>query len=198
MGYFTDCLDLFALKDDTYRKVGNDPQAFKKFFLAYLIVMYGMMAFIGIFAAIGVSFFMPEGIPFPQWAVLGILVVFLICPFICFIFTYIITLIPHVIGLALGGNPRSYNDFFKVIQYNYPFAFPLTVLFQNIFGPVYAVWYFFMLYKTYRIIHKLEPQQAGWAIGINLIICLAFVGLIVLVVFYVLTSYPWMMQGMNF
>ena len=186
MGYIQDVFDMFLLRDEAYKKVGNDKNGLNKFVGAFLLSEYLTLFFI--FALLGIFIFafsrtdiLPVEITdnLPVFAVI-LFFVYLFLPFVALICILFLSWISHLIGLLVGGKPLSYLDFVKVANYTYPAALPLIAL-VRVLSPIYTVWSFFMLYKTYRIIHKLSPRNAGIAIVLNvclvLFVILVFVGL---------------------
>lgn len=181
MAYFKDIFDLLLLKEEAYRRVGNDRKTFGKFTIAFLLSHYLSLLLGGIFLTI------VGGIVFPQFLDLimentGLLVIlYLIIPFLLYGLTFLLTGIPYTIGLLCGGRPRRYSDFLKVWLYPYTFLAPLMFIpGGSIISTLYNIWSFFTLYKTYKIIHRLTPRKAGCAVAVNIVISMFFILIVVI------------------
>jgi len=183
MGYFKDVLGILLLKDEAYKKVGNDRYAFKKFILAHFISTYAISLFFGTLIMIGIQFLGDI-----QVGVLVPLLILLVLPLPLLLAYYVCTFISHIIGLAVGGRPHNFRDFFKVYNYVNPVLNPLLFLGGNVLGPILGIWGFCILYKTYRNIHRLSPWKAGTAIAAHIILLLAFILVIFASFFYLVTS----------
>ena len=121
MGYFKDTIGILLLKDQAYRKVGNDRNAFKKFILAHFISTYAITLFLGTLVLVGVQLLGDI-----QIGVLIPLLILLILPLPILVAYYVCTLISYLIGIAVGGKPNNFRDFFKVYNYVSPVFTPLT------------------------------------------------------------------------
>ena len=193
MGYFKDTFDIMLLKDKAYKKVGNDKKAFKKFFRAYLLSFYLIEFIIGILIFSGITIIIPQmDFNLQLHHILTILPIFLIFPLIILVIELLFNLIPYLIGLAVGVRPKNFIDFFKVSNYPNPIITPLTI-FARVLLPIYSIWSFFILYKTYRIIHRLNSRRAAWAIGINIFLLLILCFICLLPIFYVIAQDPALM-----
>ncbi len=190
MGYFNDIFGIILLKDDAYKKVGNDKNAFKKYFFALFISWYCLSFFIGIIVFAGIGIVSPEKLNVITNYTLIILLGFLMFPFLVFLLNFILTFIPHLIGLAFGGRPKNYVDYFKVTNYVYPLTLPLLFFFKEVFNAIYVIWSLFMLYKSYKIIHRLNPRKAGWAVVANIFLFLVFIFLFAIFIFYLGKNNP--------
>jgi len=188
MGYLGDIFGIFLLKDESYRKVGNDGDSFIRLFLGWMVSSYLALAIIGMFSLMIFRTMFSINIVKP-YCLFG-LAFFVFFPAITFLFSFIITFVPHLIGLLLGGRPRNYFDFFSVLNYAYPVMIPIAVLFGEVFVSIFALWWFFILYMTYRRIHMLSPCKAGWAVAINLILYLMLIFFIVGSVMFLVRLYP--------
>jgi hypothetical protein len=197
MGYFVDVFNLLLLKDNSYRKVGNDKNALKKFIIAYLISSYFIMFIFGSIIFIGVSILTPGAFESLPKHLFILLFIFLIFPFVWLIVIFILTFIPHIIGLAFGGKPKSYADFFKVLEYPTPIITPLILLFSKVLGPIFGIWYFFLLYKTYKLIHKMSPGRAGAAVAFNVFLEIFFAFFIAIIFFYLARINPAFMDALR-
>src|SRR3989338_262591 len=183
MGYFKDVLGLLLLKDEAYKKVGNDRQAFKKFILAHFISTYALSLFFGTLILIGIQFLANVKI-----GVLVPLLILLILPLPLLLANYVCTFISHIIGLAVGGRPHKFGDFFKVYNYVNPVLNPLLIIGGNILGPIIGIWQLCILYKTYRNIHRLNLWKAGAAIAVHIMLLLVFILVIFVSFFYLIAS----------
>src|SRR3989338_2985950 len=110
--------------------------------------------------------------------------VFLLFPVIGYGLNLLALGIKYVIGLCFGGKPKSFTDFVAVTDYTFPVVMPLMFIpfFATIVGIFYTVWKYVMLYKSYKIIHKLDARKAGWAVAVN-------VGLLMVVMFIFVALY---------
>ena len=184
MGYLNDAVDLFTLKEETYKKLGNDPNAFRRYTMAYFIVQYSaffvLFGFIGIILAALIPEMRTAMTTYWYWGV-G---VFLLFPVIGYGLNLLALGIKYVIGLCFGGKPKSFTDFVAVTDYTFPVVMPLMFIpfFATIVGIFYTVWKYVMLYKSYKIIHKLDARKAGWAVAVN-------VGLLMVVMFIFVALY---------
>jgi len=187
MGYFQDILDVFLLKDKTYKKLANDNKTFRRFFVSYLVSSYIVYGFFAMLIGLAMLVFMPIGfVPKPDMVLAGIAIgigVILILPFVLFVIQYVLTLIPYIIGLMFGGTPRKYSDFFKILHFTLPVQIPLTAFFNEIANPVFGVWHFFILHKTYKVVHRMNSSQAMWAVIVYLILVLFVIAVMVLLFF---------------
>jgi hypothetical protein len=190
MGYFLDIAGLFLLRDQSYKNVGNDRRAFTKYLMALFIVVYLVELFIGISLIIGLNFLAPEKLFLVLNHVFLVLLLFLLAPLLYFIITYIFTLILHLIGLAFGGKPNNYHDFFKVVNYVQPIIIPFTVFFGKIAEPVFTVWSFFILYRTYKNIHRLSPGRSVGAVVVLIVLIMIFAFLGLALIFYIGADNP--------
>lgn len=197
MGYFQDIIDLMLLKDETYKKVGNDKTAFGKLFYAYFISAYIIMFIIGALILTGVRFFVPDIFSVIMNYNIIFLIVFLLLPFFVFLLTFILNLIPYVIGLLVGGKPNNYIDFFKVYMYHYPVIYPLVLFFNKVLGPIYCIWSFFILFKTYKIVHRLDNKKAGLAIAINIVLSLFVIFGMIVLIFSLAATYPEILESLE-
>ena len=197
MGYFKDAFAIILLKEETYKKVGNDKNAFKKFVLAYFISTYLTSLFWGTLILFGIRILNLAVFNFIIKYIVILSLFFFIFPLITLAFSLVFTFIPHVIGLALGGKPRRYLDFFKVYNYTVPVLWPITTLFNNVLGPIYFIWDLFLLYKTYKVIHRLTPRKAGWGIAINLFLFLIVVFIGVIIIFSIGRSNPEVLEAIR-
>ena len=186
MGYWQDVLDVFLLKDKTYKKLANDKGTFKRYFSAYLLSSYLVFLFFAIVGGLAALVMFPGTIAFSPEKILLILLLaigfIIIIPFIIFIIAFILTLVPYIIGLVFGGRPRNYVDFFKIIHFTTPVQIPICALFNQVANPIFSVWHFFIMFKTYKVVHKLNSTQAMWAVIVYIIIIL-FVLMVVVLLF---------------
>ena len=194
MGYFTNVWDLFLLKDETYRKIGNSKHALTQFIVGYLLSMYLSFSFFGLLMIFYVKIIgqtEPKVQEIPFTILLIVLIIgILLLPLVCLTFTLLSLWIRHLIGLAFGGKPRNFLDFAKVSGYTIPLAIPFLMLVGKVLGPIYDIWFMCMLYKTYRNIHKLDSREAGWAIFINVLLYIAILGFMVIIILFVITHNP--------
>ncbi|MDO8555821.1 MAG: YIP1 family protein [Nanoarchaeota archaeon] len=188
MGYWQDMFDILLLKDEAYRRVGNDAHAFKRVSGYLLLSFFCVALFIGALVALGFSFiraYLPVGeIPADIGGFLSLIFIAMVVfmPLLLYAFEYVSSLIPHGIGLLCGGKPKGYHDFFKVASYPLPVVYPLMILF-NVLQPVFMIWWFFVLYKSYRVIHKLSPRNSGLAVALNILLVLIVIVTITVLVF---------------
>ena len=192
MAYFRDVLDLMLLKEDAYRKIGNDRKAFARFTLAFLVVNYAFLFLMGILFTVMIGAIAPFVFSIAaqfianSFILLMLVLLFLLMPFISYLGVLILSGIQHLIGLAFGGKPLKFTDFVKVSRYPDPFV----GIIASIVGlsSIYGIWKFFVLYKTYKIIHKLSPKRAGWAVAVNVMLVLAVVFAIMFMYFRAIVS----------
>lgn len=192
MAYFKDVFDLLLLKEEVYRRIGNDRKAFRRFTMAFLLSYY-----LGLFLG-GFFFFAAIRIVYPQLLDLVldnsiiILLLYVVAPFILYGVTFLFTLIPYLIGLAVGGKPRKYGDFLKVWLYPSTFFIPLMLIpgLSNIISILYTIWSYFTLYKSYQIIYKLSSRMAGTAVMINVVITLFFILIAIIFFSFYVTQNP--------
>lgn len=188
MGYFQRILGLLLLKEETYRNIGNDRDSFLRYCLALFFSCYLTTAIIGSFLLLFIGMFR-EQLLNSTAAVLALLFLALILPFFILLAQLISTLIPYAIGLILGGRPKNYLDFFNTVNYITPILLPLVII-DKVIGSIANIWSYFILYKSYIVIQKLNPKKAAWAIVINLLLTLAFIFFIVMFLLAVFGSNP--------
>ncbi|HLD12280.1 MAG TPA: hypothetical protein VJB87_01670 [Candidatus Nanoarchaeia archaeon] len=180
MGYWRDVFGIVTLNDESYKRVANDPRAFKRvfgYFLLSVFLLIGVIGLIVLFAASFIVALFPESAQLLNaGAIIGtlFLVALVVFPFIAFIAEYIVLLIPYGIGLLCGGKPKKYSDFFTVMLYPVPIMAPLVLILGQWASGLYSIWFFVMLFKTYRIVHKLDAHRSGWAVGINALLYVIF------------------------
>ncbi|HLC55156.1 MAG TPA: YIP1 family protein [Candidatus Nanoarchaeia archaeon] len=198
MVYIKDVLGIFSLKDEVYRKIGNDPHAFKRVFGYTMLSMFLIILVFGIIAFTSVALFMPYLKDFNLSVIIAVFLAALIfIPLFVFLINYIVGLIPHGIGLLCGGSPRNYHDFLKVVLYPLPLILPLIFLFEGIVSTVYTIWSFFILYKTYRIIHKLDSHSAGLATALNVAVYFIFVVAVIILFLSLLAKNPGLVASLR-
>ncbi len=192
MGYFQDVLDLIFLREETYKKIGNDRNAFKRFTLVFFVNHYVIMLFWALLLSIGINFLAPKAFSLVMSHPFIFLGLFLIYPFTVYISSLIFLLIPYVIGLLCGGRPRSFFDFVKVVMYDYPVILPLS-MFPSV-GPVismlHLIWSFPMLFKTYKVIHRLSSRAAWGALTVNIILWVLFILAVAVLFFWFVSQSP--------
>ncbi len=169
MGYINDVIDIIALKEETYKKLGNDPNAFQRYTIAYLLIQYIILFLICGLVGIIFAALIPEirTAIVKYWYI--IIAAFLIVPILGYGLNLVALGIKYGIGLCFGGKPKSFKDFVAVADYISPVIMPFLFIpvLSSIVAILYTVWKYVILYKTYQIIHKLDAKRAGWAVGIN-------------------------------
>ena len=152
MGYWRDVFGIVTLNDESYKRVANDPRAFKRvfgYFLLSVFLLIGVIGLIVLFAASFIVALFPESAQLLNaGAIIGtlFLVALVVFPFIAFIAEYIVLLIPYGIGLLCGGKPKKYSDFFTVMLYPVPIMAPLVLILGQWGWGLYSIWVFVMLF----------------------------------------------------
>jgi len=190
MGYINNVLSQLLLKEDAYKRIGNDKHSFSKFLLAFFISTYLTEIILGSIVASIFVIIQPELFLTLTRHIFIEFIIFITLPFLLLTFIFLCDLIPYLIGVAVGGKARTYFDFFTVLEYHNPLVMPLIMLFKTVLYPIYIIWYFFILYKTYRTIHKLNRSNAGLAIIINLLVLLVITFLLIILATYIIALSP--------
>lgn len=183
MQYFQEVWDLVCLKDEAYRKIGNDKSALRRLVTYFIIVSYItitlVMLILGFFVGI-------IAVSAGKLSLLTILLVVLLAilflPWLGIIFDIFFGWLNHIFAVLIGGKARFW-DFYKVYHYPKPLMMIIGIVpLLNMLLYAYFVWDFIFLYKSLINIHKLTPKQAGWFVGIKAGIII--LGAVVLFILY--------------
>ncbi len=194
MGYFQDAIDVLLLREETYRKIGNDPNAFRKFFKCYLSVSYLILFFAAIVILFGISIGRPAllNLITPFGFFTG-LVMFFGIPFFVFIALLIEVGIVHLFGLGAGGSPRRYLDFYTVVSYPIPLILPLAIVFFNDYSALnvlVGIWWLLIVYTSFKTIHRLTSDKAAKALIALIIFEFVIIGIFFVLIIAGLTQSP--------
>ncbi|MBI5002125.1 hypothetical protein HZC31_01960 [Candidatus Woesearchaeota archaeon] len=183
MGYLNDVIDIIALKEETYKKLGNDEKAFQRYSIAYLLSSYIMVFLLYGMIGVIIALLIPEARTAlaTYWYI--VVAFFLLFPLIGYGVNLVTLAIKYGIGLCFGGKAKSFKDFAAVTDYITPLVMPFLFIpfLSSIIALLYCVWKYVILFKSYKIIHKLDARKAGWAVAVNvgllMVVMLIFVAL---------------------
>lgn len=190
MGYINTVLDQFCLKQEAYKRIGNDQHSFFKFIIAFFFSTYVTQIILSsILASVLVIINPSLFLALTKHILIGF-IIFITLPFLLLIILFLEDLIPYLIGVAVGGKAKTYFDFFTTLEYHYPLILPILIIFKTVLSPIYIILYFFNLNQTYRTIHKLNRSQAGLAIILNLFVILIITFVLIILATYIIALNP--------
>ena len=182
--YLDDIWAIISLKDDTYKKIGNDKDALRRYFVYYLVIGYIITLIVGL--TLGVFFVIAAGSMGFMSVSLAILLTFagiIVLPWIGLLFDIVGGLLNHILALIFGGKAKNFWDFYKVYHYARPAIRVIAMIpFVNLAAQFYyMIWDFSVLYKSLRTIHMMDKNKAGWVIGIKIFLYIVMFGVMIYV-----------------